>query len=554
MKLTCLFFLLIAVFPSVAQTGEKTVTYFDVNGQPLPHLMAQAYYYQTVEHTGKRYKVNFYRVSDRSLALEAECSTVLPKPLFDGPVKYYYVNGTLMESKSVRQYRTIGRRDLFYENGSPRIAMDYGVDGQARFVEARSRDGKDLIPKGNGIVPFDIPEEVSAWRLRRGDESASRELARHVVVRDYKETGVFDVYTKGDTLYRSGDQKVAYKGGDKQFHQDITTALYYPEAARRLKIEGVTWVKFIVRPNGRLDSVQVERGFDPAADREAVVAIKKIQGWIPGRHNDKAVSMREKAQIIFQLSKADRKAIIPEPFLDKVNYFDEGWRLISDSTHAAYTRRVESKAAYDIVRDYYRSGALRMESECSAYSPQPVQNGKTTFYYENGNRQMEGIFKDNTPVGTHRFFYANGKPERVVDYSSKTARLLHAFSEDGKDLLVDGATGGDRVVHNDSVYTVVEKQAEYMGGLQAMGAFIGKSLRYPALARKQGAAGTVFISFVIDRDGSHRDHTVVQGFHPDCDQEALRVISSMPPWIPATINGVAVTSRFVLPIKFKLER
>ena len=105
----------------------------------------------------------------------------------------------------------------------------------------------------------------------------------------------------------------------------------------------------------------------------------------------------------------------------------------------------------------------------------------------------------------------------------------------------------------DKIFMVVEQQAEFEGGLQALGKFISKNLRYPASARRMGTEGQVFVSFVIDKEGKISDVQVVKGISADCDKEAIRVVSMMPPWKPGKQNGRAVKSRFVLPIRFKLE-
>jgi protein TonB len=105
----------------------------------------------------------------------------------------------------------------------------------------------------------------------------------------------------------------------------------------------------------------------------------------------------------------------------------------------------------------------------------------------------------------------------------------------------------------DKIFMVVEQQAEFEGGLQALGKFLQKNLRYPASARRMGIEGQVFVSFVIDKEGKISDIQVVKGISADCDKEAVRVVSSMPNWKPGKQNGRPVKSRFVLPIRFKLE-
>lgn len=105
---------------------------------------------------------------------------------------------------------------------------------------------------------------------------------------------------------------------------------------------------------------------------------------------------------------------------------------------------------------------------------------------------------------------------------------------------------------DDKIFTVVEQPAEYPGGLEAMYKYLQKNVKYPASARRMGVEGSVFVSFVVDREGKISDPQIVKGISADCDKEAIRVVSTMPPWKPGKQNGRAVKSRFVLPIKFKL--
>jgi protein TonB len=105
----------------------------------------------------------------------------------------------------------------------------------------------------------------------------------------------------------------------------------------------------------------------------------------------------------------------------------------------------------------------------------------------------------------------------------------------------------------DKVFLVVEQPAEFDGGMAAMYKFIGKNLKYPASARRMGIEGSVFVSFIVDKAGVISDVQVVKGISADCDKEAERVVKQMPNWKPGKQNGRAVKSKFVLPIKFKLQ-
>ena len=103
------------------------------------------------------------------------------------------------------------------------------------------------------------------------------------------------------------------------------------------------------------------------------------------------------------------------------------------------------------------------------------------------------------------------------------------------------------------IFTVVEQQPEFEGGYEAMSRFISKNLRYPASARRMGIDGTVYVQFVVAKDGSISEVKTIRGISADCDKEAERVVNMMPNWKPGKQNGKAVFVRFVLPIKFRLN-
>ena len=110
-------------------------------------------------------------------------------------------------------------------------------------------------------------------------------------------------------------------------------------------------------------------------------------------------------------------------------------------------------------------------------------------------------------------------------------------------------------VKNDSrVFTFVEQSAEPIGGLGKFYEWIGHNIQYPASARKFGIQGKVFVKFIIEPSGAISNIEIVKGFNPDCDQEAIRVISTSPNWKPGTQSGVPIRQAYTLPISFKLGR
>jgi TonB family protein len=104
----------------------------------------------------------------------------------------------------------------------------------------------------------------------------------------------------------------------------------------------------------------------------------------------------------------------------------------------------------------------------------------------------------------------------------------------------------------DTIFSVVEHPAQFSGGFGKMTEFLSQNLQYPADARRAKIQGKVFLSFVVNRDGSLSDIHVLKGIGYGCDEEAVRVLSRMPNWEPGRQNGQSVKSRFNLPIAFSL--
>jgi periplasmic protein TonB len=106
---------------------------------------------------------------------------------------------------------------------------------------------------------------------------------------------------------------------------------------------------------------------------------------------------------------------------------------------------------------------------------------------------------------------------------------------------------------NDIPYSILEQQAEFQDGLQALYKWLGSNIKYPTICRENGIKGKVVVRFIVEKDGSINQPQVVRSAHPSLDEEALRVVKMMPRWKPGKQQGRAVRSYFTLPIKFELQ-
>ena len=103
------------------------------------------------------------------------------------------------------------------------------------------------------------------------------------------------------------------------------------------------------------------------------------------------------------------------------------------------------------------------------------------------------------------------------------------------------------------VYETVEQMPEFPGGMEAMMRFLQQNIQYPANAAKNKVEGRVVLQFVIEKDGQIGEVKIARSVDPELDAEALRVVKSMPTFIPGRHNGKAVAVWYTIPISFKLQ-
>jgi periplasmic protein TonB len=107
------------------------------------------------------------------------------------------------------------------------------------------------------------------------------------------------------------------------------------------------------------------------------------------------------------------------------------------------------------------------------------------------------------------------------------------------------------VSEKDEIYTVLDHQPEFPGGTMAMYRYLAENIKYPSSARGNRVTGKVMVKFVVEKDGSIDKVIVLKSLESACDQEAIRLVKSMPKWNPGSVNGIKKRAYFQIPIIFK---
>lgn len=105
----------------------------------------------------------------------------------------------------------------------------------------------------------------------------------------------------------------------------------------------------------------------------------------------------------------------------------------------------------------------------------------------------------------------------------------------------------------EEIYVIVDEIPEFPGGVAKMNEYLSNSIIYPEYAVNNNIEGKVVLEFVVDIDGAITDIKIKQTVHESLDNEALRIVKSMPKWKPGKNDGKFVRVKYTLPINFRLD-
>lgn len=299
-----------------------------------------------------------------------------------------------------------------------------------------------------------------------------------------------------------------------------------------------------------------------------------------------------------------------------VAYFSTGAikrRTIYQYPEPQAGRPQRTRDGTSVVYTYYRNGVLQSKGDHNAYYRHGAyeeydslgrltmkvnysngsRSGLCTLYYPSGAVQATVNFKSDKAQGRYLAYYADGKPQlsgtcrdgfvrdsvRVWTKTGAEAKkgtaqydtlIAQHFREvrvvkylDPKIVLPPPRTAGIEVDGVDGMAVEISDEPVespdvapvFPGGNDSLTTFLKRNLRYPAIAKEQAKEGTVFVQFIVEKDGSLTGVYVVKSVAgaPEFSQEAMRVVKSMPRWTPGKNYGQVVRVKYILPVKFTLR-
>ena len=239
-----------------------------------------------------------------------------------------------------------------------------------------------------------------------------------------------------------------FPGGQQEMMKYLRSTLKYPEAARAAGVEGRAFVQFVVKADGSICDVQIMRtSGDESLDAEALRVVKSMPKWKPAMNKGKAVNVKFVLPIVYKLPKEDNGNGV----------------YVSEKT----------KEKLLVV-----SGGAIYDGDINDIAPETIESIEIVKFADLTPELQEKLKQ----TGKEAVMYINFKKEKSAS-----------------------------VTGNEAVFTVCEKMPEFPGGQQEMMKYLSTKTKYPKEARDAEVMGKVFVRFLVQKDGTIAEASVLKG-------------------------------------------
>jgi TonB family protein len=205
---------------------------------------------------------------------------------------------------------------------------------------------------------------------------------------------------------------------------------------------------------------------------------------------------------------------------------------------------VEDNDIQDVIVAEESPAAAPVAAKSEMAQKQAVQNEDSMLSLNQGEpANVEGVVV--TALGIRRDKKSLGYAEK----DTKNSETATSYEMKG----IKSRTMEDIEIEEAEVFMVVEQMPEFPGGQAKLQAFLAENITFPETAKESGIQGTVYVTFIVRKDGRISGAKILRGIGGGCDEEALRVVKKMPRWKPGTQSGKNIDVQFNIPIVFKLD-
>ena len=301
-----------------------------------------------------------------------------------------------------------------------------------------------------------------------------------------------------DSVYTYVEKMPEFPGGEKALVRFLSQTIIYPAEAQKKNEHGKVFIQFIVSKTGKVEKAKVIKSVSPDLDNEALRVIGLLPAWTPGVQNGEKVAVQRIIPILFQ-SAPPKDPNAWEP--------NEKTLILIDNVK---------------MPSNFNLSILNPDKLASFTVLKPIpKEEKSKLMSKYGNQAADGVI-----------LIISKKKEIEYALADTTSNKQKSDSIGCKDATIN---------------------PEFQGGEAKLMSYLADSIQYPFAAKQLKTQGKVFVRFLVDKTGKISHVEIIRRLDYFLDREALRVINSMPEWIPGSQCGQKTDTYVSLPVVFKLK-
>ena len=349
------------------------------------------------------------------------------------------------------------------------------------------------------------------------------------------------------------------------FNRYLMKNLRYPLEAQKRLITGISYIGFTVNKSGKLLNIKALTEKSPVLSREIVRVLETIENINQlgiNEPNDYVIPVNFGLEI--NQGNGTRNLLSSEPILQFKNK-----KNLSDILVVGYANNILTESKRDtseiftvVEQNAEFTGGMgafvEFLQENIKYPAPAIRANVSGKVFTQFIVNTDGTISDVTILKSVGFG-CDEEAIRVIKLAKWTpgkqsGRVVRSrFTVPINFELAKEPKGKNNEKKSNEIFNEVEQNPEYPGGMQGFGKFLQENLKYPEAAQKANISGKVYTEFIVKKDGSVSDFKTLKGIGYGCDEEAMRVIKSVPKWNPGRHQGEIVSSKFVIPINFQLS-
>ncbi len=296
-----------------------------------------------------------------------------------------------------------------------------------------------------------------------------------------------------DSIFGVVDKMPEFIGGEKKIFTFLKQTIQYPAEALKKNEQGRVIMRFVISKTGKVENVEVIKGVSQSIDNEALRVIKLMPNWTPGEQNG------EKVAVYFTL-----------PVMFKFTSEEDAWEINEKTVVLIDSIKMPKNFNTKILNPNKLSSAIVLK-------PFPKEE----------------------------------KSRLIKLYGKKAENGVLLISSNKDEMYYDLADTADIIMNNDCKEEV--NKPDFIGSKTQLMKYIADSIQYPFVAKQLKTQGKVIVQFLVDKTGKISDAKVIRSLDYFLDKEALRVINTMPNWIPGARCNQKLAIWVTIPVHFKLE-